>query len=71
MRYSMSMVTTRKSSTHVTKRTPVAKKPVSRKAVKKNSGPELVDIYPNRMTFAVSAAAGAILVLIAIIIAYS
>lgn|GEM_PF-3397756 len=69
MRYSMGMVTTKKSITHTAKRTSSVKKPASRKAVKKTS--EKVDIYPNRMTFAVSAAAGSILVLIAVIIAYS
>ena len=62
------MVTTKKSTATTKKRT-VAKKTVSRKAVNKSS--ERVDIYPNRMTYAVSAAAGAILVLIAVIIAYS
>lgn len=69
MRYSIGMVTTKKSTVSVAKRNSSAKKPVARKTVKKSS--EKVDFYPNRMTYAVSAAAGAILVLIAVIIAYS
>lgn len=69
MRYSMFMATTKKSTTPTAKRATSAKKPASRSRVKKTS--DKVDYYPNRMTYAVSAAAGAILVLIAVIIAYS
>jgi uncharacterized membrane protein YkgB len=65
----MNMVTTKKSTTHTPKRSSSTKKSVTHSRAKKTS--EKVDFYPNRMTYAVSAAAGAILVLIAVVIAYS
>lgn len=58
------MTTARKTSNKSTK-TP-ARKPGVRKAKTVK-----VDYYPNRMTFWVSAAAGSLIVLIAVIIAYS
>lgn len=62
------MVAAKKSKTQTKSRVVKAKKPVASKT-KKSS--QKVDFYPNRMTYAVSAAAGSLLVLIAVMIAYS
>lgn len=65
--YNSSMVT--KSSTAIKKKAVSAKKPAKptkRPAAKKVSA-DRVDIYPNRMTVAISALAGTLLVLITII----
>lgn len=58
------MTTARKTSKKSTKAP--AKKPSVRKAKSVK-----VDYYPNRMTFWVSAAAGSLIVLLAVIITYS
>lgn len=58
--------TATKKRTAVTKKAPVStKKKVTKKAIKK--APAKVDIYPNRMTVAISALAGTLLVLVTII----
>lgn len=70
MQYTKCMATAKKSSgKKTTKSTAVKtiKKPVARKKPVSNK----VDIYPNRMTFWVAAAAGSLLVLFAVLIAYS
>lgn len=56
------MTTARKTS----KKVMATKKPTTRKATSTK-----VDYYPNRMTFWVSAAAGSLIVLIAVMVAYS
>lgn len=48
-----------------------AKKAVVKKSVAKTPVSTKVDYYPNRMTFWVSAAAGSLIVLIAVICAYN
>ncbi len=53
-----------------TKKKPAVKKPSVTARVRKSpkaSGPKKVDYYPNRMTLAVSALAGTLLVLLALI----
>ncbi len=70
--YNMTMVT--KKSTPAKKQA-AAKKPAVRKkavAVKVKNAPDAqkVDIYPNRMTVAVSALAGTVLLLVTIIAAF-
>ncbi len=70
--YNMTMVT--KKSTPAKKQA-AAKKPAVRKKaaaakVKKVSKVQKVDIYPNRMTVAVSALAGTVLLLVTIIAAF-
>ena len=67
MRYNIRMATSKKTtksaSTRVTKKT--VKKPTVNRAVAARA--DRVDYYPNRMTVAVSALAGTILVLVAVI----
>lgn len=59
----------KKASTSVKKKTISAKAPkkVAKKPVAKAAKVKKVDIYPNRMTLAISALAGTLLVLITII----
>lgn len=50
-----------------TKPAPVAKKTAVKKRTTRSAAPTKVDYYPNRMTVAVSALAGTVLVLLAVI----
>lgn len=59
------------ASTHKTTKSR-SKQPIKAAAVRRPriKGARKVDIYPNRMTFWVSAAAGSLLVLLAVIVTY-
>ncbi len=59
----------KKTSTATKKKAAAAKKPVKsvKKSTAKKASVKRVDIYPNRMTVAVSALAGTLLVLVTII----
>ena len=69
MEYTGAMATTRKATKTVAKKAPAkaVKKPVKKSVAKSTK----VDYYPNRMTFWISAAAGSLIVLIAVMCAYN